>query len=1461
VRSKRFWILVLALLSVGTIGVHGGIAQTVAIPGAVQPARPSLTSEELAALDARVAAENAARPPSAARGAVAARAGGPVATVQVLGTANVFGAGLVSAPGGGSLPPTVPVQAGEAYSVDASGLVDCCGRTPQIGPDGVPGYSRVGPAGGLSRIESSRAMMLTGVFLGSAVALAPPPAQLPVTDGSFLTLSPAIGQVFFVGDGRSASVVQQFVAPSGATRMFLGIADAYGFVGNPDAYHDNPGAFYASVFLESSTLLSVEPQSSIAYVDTTQTMTVTLRNSLNGSAASTRPVSFAVVSGPNAGVSGTCGPSNAACRTNTEGLVSWSYRGGEQTGTDEILVFHDVNSNGAADSGEPQDRAVVVWKQFPSVQWASWHAGDVHTHAAGDSGLFGQQYCIDLKTIAPNVAEKQCADRNVKRMLQVASANKAEFIFFTEHAPWLGIPNDQYDRTISCWKAWDLSSPACVAALKAFDLPQASRQWGFIKDAASGLSPTTGSLNKVRGLIGEEMGTAPGATCTTAGLSSPGAFTAGHFGVYYTPTLVENRVDTCYEDDFIRPLKIANGFGGINHPGNGDKGSPWYCYNWSDSQPIGYETMEAFLTDLRKISAKKSLLHNLTQLLGGYTNNEFCKDDIADFASKDLSSGTVRTMEIVSGPHLPNAKSLRRWDALLQSGLRIGAVGGGDGHTAPRHFGVGLPFALAGQDTPNFGKVGLSGRTLVFYQGSLEPQPGFDSNDPNDPVRAAIGSGRTTATNGPKMTARVAGELGAFGAPGDTINRDTTIAGIPVRIDWDTAGFTTIGDTLGDPALNKEKTPPKPGAPYPADWPAGVPLATTRTDLPITIRVIVGSREVCRIVATCAAPFTMDVPLTDAIRARGWVNVNVPIDTSLKSTYVRTEAWYAVWPLPHLKDALSNAPYRFGAFTSPIYVDQKLSGSLTGIVRGNGVPQAGISVFACPGSATAGCTDAVVAGPDGRYTIPSLPAGTWVISLTPSASKRLIFRTTSLDLVTVKGSSVFDPILKSYSRPLLGDFVVNPDGSNVPKVGLGLPTITPTQAFKIRTNACAGGTVGVAIDLPNRSLPMIEILPGVYEASFVADQSTPANGTSVPRKGISAVTFSIACPGSSNVTKRTFDLYIDPAGDVVDQNGLPVTGATVTILHSDTERGTYLPVPSGDLLLAPHTPDNPELTEIDGRFRWDVAPGWYRVKAEKNGCVDLERRAQSFALSPPLQIPPPELAVQLTLYCGAIDATPPNLDVSVTGDRTPNSPITEVPGPSVTVNFTATDLEDPAVYVLCGVDEETLVPCTSPFVINGLTPEVFHSLTVIAFDHFGNSAVNSQSILIRPNQPPVCVNALASPSRLWPPNHQMVPVVVSGVTDPDGDLVTITVISAKQDEPTNGLGDGDTSPDVAISSNGSATVRSERAGPEDGRVYKLSFVGTDAKGGTCEGSVLVGVPKNANSSPVNSGATYDSLVG
>jgi hypothetical protein len=39
---------------------------------------------------------------------------------------------------------------------------------------------------------------------------------------------------------------------------------------------------------------------------------------------------------------------------------------------------------------------------------------------------------------------------------------------------------------------------------------------------------------------------------------------------------------------------------------------------------------------------------------------------------------------------------------------------------------------------------------------------------------------------------------------------------------------------------------------------------------------------------------------------------------------------------------------------------------------------------------------------------------------------------------------------------------------------------------------------------------------------------------------------------------------------------------------------------------------------------------------------------------------------------------------------------------------------------------------------------------------------------------------------LWAPNHQFVPIAIMGVTDPDGDAVTITVTGVTQDEPVTG---------------------------------------------------------------------------
>lgn len=132
------------------------------------------------------------------------------------------------------------------------------------------------------------------------------------------------------------------------------------------------------------------------------------------------------------------------------------------------------------------------------------------------------------------------------------------------------------------------------------------------------------------------------------------------------------------------------------------------------------------------------------------------------------------------------------------------------------------------------------------------------------------------------------------------------------------------------------------------------------------------------------------------------------------------------------------------------------------------------------------------------------------------------------------------------------------------------------------------------------------------------------------------------------------------------------------------------------------------------------------------------------------------------------------------------------------------------------------------------------------------------------NKPPDCSLA-TTVSELWPPNHQMVNVAVSGVTDPDGDPFTVTVTSIKQDEPTETVGDGNFCPDGVINLD-TADIRAERSGtkkvPGDGRVYHLGFVATDSFGASCSGKVQVCVPHDRMPGHVcvDQGPLYDSTV-
>ncbi len=102
------------------------------------------------------------------------------------------------------------------------------------------------------------------------------------------------------------------------------------------------------------------------------------------------------------------------------------------------------------------------------------------------------------------------------------------------------------------------------------------------------------------------------------------------------------------------------------------------------------------------------------------------------------------------------------------------------------------------------------------------------------------------------------------------------------------------------------------------------------------------------------------------------------------------------------------------------------------------------------------------------------------------------------------------------------------------------------------------------------------------------------------------------------------------------------------------------------------------------------------------------------------------------------------------------------------------------------------------------------------------------------------------------------------MTDPDNNAVTIQITGVTQDEPVNGVGDGDTSPDAVISGD-SVLLRAERTGltggvQENGRVYVVNFTADDGQGGSCSGSIAVGVPHDRKDTPVDDGQNIDSTL-
>lgn len=173
----------------------------------------------------------------------------------------------LDAPGDQETPTKIWFDAAPGQSVvftSVSGVISCCGITGFAGPDGgafalsyppfleAPLVDRTGTdidanANGVSGIKfTGRSMFLVGMFTESTLS-STAPERLDFTPGigigeDFASLTPALQQVFFIGDGRDLSgALQTFFVPASATTLYLGYADAVQFQQGYCCYSDNVG--------------------------------------------------------------------------------------------------------------------------------------------------------------------------------------------------------------------------------------------------------------------------------------------------------------------------------------------------------------------------------------------------------------------------------------------------------------------------------------------------------------------------------------------------------------------------------------------------------------------------------------------------------------------------------------------------------------------------------------------------------------------------------------------------------------------------------------------------------------------------------------------------------------------------------------------------------------------------------------------------------------------------------------------------------------------------------------------------------------------------------------------------------------------------------------------------------------------------------------------------------------------
>jgi hypothetical protein len=223
-RGRRNWQL--TIIGVGLRALATGAGRSTRLEGFMGNNKRALVAAAAAAL---------------LTGATSAQAA--TVTVSVDGSDNPFLAGAPNGAttGGDTAPAQSPTLAltgfdtTQVITFSAVGGFSFSGGSPSPTADGNGGVG--GMSSGVFGISGPTGIFfnsLVGVFLDDSVPGGAAPAQLNINT-AFTTLSPGLRQIFYIGDGLTGTgsgSVQQFFAPTGATRLYLGSADGSGWFNN-----------------------------------------------------------------------------------------------------------------------------------------------------------------------------------------------------------------------------------------------------------------------------------------------------------------------------------------------------------------------------------------------------------------------------------------------------------------------------------------------------------------------------------------------------------------------------------------------------------------------------------------------------------------------------------------------------------------------------------------------------------------------------------------------------------------------------------------------------------------------------------------------------------------------------------------------------------------------------------------------------------------------------------------------------------------------------------------------------------------------------------------------------------------------------------------------------------------------------------------------------------------------------